>query len=204
MMQVQEIILTSMISEIITAITKLAALIGTPQPPEVQGMAKPATLTPSMTLITNLLQGTNAVLIWIAVLQMEGNLKTISSPSLYSLHQMNQPNFCLKNLELPETGPYGNPMSPLLNDLNISSLCKNNIMLHMNQIQKDQLPMNLQGSVMRIGSDTFGNPIFQNGLQNQPSSQIISILGCFAQLCQLGTKCENWTFKVNFLCQKSS
>ena len=59
-------------------------------------------------------------------------------------------------------------------------------------------------SVMRVGSDTFGDPIFQNGLQNQPSSQIISVLGCFAQLCQLGAKCENWTFKVNFLCQKSS
>ena len=86
MMQVQEIILTSMISEIITAITKLAALTGTPQPLEVQGMAKPATLSPSMTLITNLLTGTNAVLIWIVVLQMEDNLKTISSPNLYSLH----------------------------------------------------------------------------------------------------------------------
>jgi hypothetical protein len=86
MMQVQEIILTSMISEIITAITKLAALIGTPQPPELQGMAKPAMLSPLMTSITNLLQGTNEVLIWIAVLQMADNLKTISSPSLYSLH----------------------------------------------------------------------------------------------------------------------
>ena len=86
MMQAQEIILTSMISEIITAITKLAALTGTPQPLGVQGMAKPATLSPSMTLIINLLQGTNAILIWIAVLQMADNLKTISSPNLYSLH----------------------------------------------------------------------------------------------------------------------
>ena len=25
-------------------------------------------------------------------------------------------------------------------------------------------------SVMRVGSDTFGNPIFQKGLQSQPSS----------------------------------
>ena len=56
-----------------------------------------------------------------------------------------------------------------------------------------------EGSVMRVRSDTFGDPIFQKGLQNQPSSRIISILGCFAQLCQ-----EIWTFKVNFLCQKSS
>ena len=62
----------------------------------------------------------------------------------------------------------------------------------------------LWSSVMRVGTDTFGDPIFQNGLQNQPSSRIISVLGCFAQLCQLGEKCENWTFKVNFLCQKSS
>ena len=67
---------------------------------------------------------------------------------------------------------------------------------------KKFLYMNI--SVMRVGSDTFGDPIFQNGLQNQPSSRIISILGCFAQLCQLGAKCKNWTFKVNFLCQKSS
>ena len=61
------------------------------------------------------------------------------------------------------------------------------------------LSLQVQVSVMRVGSDTFGDPIFQSGLQNQPSSRI-----CFAQLCQLGAKCENWTFKVNFLCQKSS
>ena len=61
-------------------------------------------------------------------------------------------------------------------------------------------------SVMRVGSDTFCDPIFQKGSQSLPSSQIISILGCFALLCQLalGAKCENWSFKVNFLCQKSS
>ena len=40
--------------------------------------------------------------------------------------------------------------------------------------------------------------------QNQPSSQIIRVLGCFAQFCQLVAKCENWTYKVNFLCLKSS
>ena len=34
--------------------------------------------------------------------------------------------------------------------------------------------------VMRVGSDTFGDPIFQKGLQNQPSSGIMSVLGCFA------------------------
>ena len=59
-------------------------------------------------------------------------------------------------------------------------------------------------SVMRVGSDTFGDPTFQKGLQNQPSSRIISVLGCFAQLCQLVAKCKKWTSKVNFLCQKSS
>ena len=59
-------------------------------------------------------------------------------------------------------------------------------------------------SVMRVRSDAFGDPIFQNGLQNQPSFRIISVLGCFAQLCQLVAKCKKWTFKVNFLCQKSS
>ena len=31
--------------------------------------------------------------------------------------------------------------------------------------------------VMRVGSNTFGNPIFQKSLQYQPSSQIISVLG---------------------------
>ena len=30
-------------------------------------------------------------------------------------------------------------------------------------------------SVMRVRSDTFGNPIFQKGLQNQPSSRFISV-----------------------------
>ena len=59
-------------------------------------------------------------------------------------------------------------------------------------------------SVMRVRSDTFSDPIFQKGLQNQPSSQIISILGCFTQLCQLVAKYKKWTFKVNFLCQKLS
>ena len=58
--------------------------------------------------------------------------------------------------------------------------------------------------VMRVGSNTFSDLIFQKGLQNQPSSGITSVLGCFAQICQLGGKCENWTFKVTFLCQKSS
>ena len=37
-----------------------------------------------------------------------------------------------------------------------------------------------QTSVMRVGSDTFGDPIFQKGLQNYPSSGIMSVLGCFA------------------------
>ena len=39
--------------------------------------------------------------------------------------------------------------------------------------------------VIIVGSDTFGNPIFLEGLQNQPFSRIISVLICFAQLCQL-------------------
>ena len=38
-------------------------------------------------------------------------------------------------------------------------------------------PFRLQASVMRVGSDTFGDPIYQKGLQNQPSSPIISVLG---------------------------
>ena len=70
--------------------------------------------------------------------------------------------------------------------------------------QVRQLHYHMGSSVMRVGSDTFGDPIFQNSLPNQPSSPIVSILGCFAQLCQLSAKCENWTFKVSFLCQKSS
>ena len=34
--------------------------------------------------------------------------------------------------------------------------------------------------VINLESDTFGNPIFQKSLQNQPFSTIISILSCFA------------------------
>ena len=43
----------------------------------------------------------------------------------------------------------------------------------------------LHTKVVNLESNTFGSPIFQTGLQNQPSSQIISIPGCFAQLCRL-------------------
>ena len=52
-----------------------------------------------------------------------------------------------------------------------------------------ELTHSMQIRVINLGSDTFGNPIFQKGLQNQPSSPIISILGCFAQLCHL---VKNW------------
>ena len=39
--------------------------------------------------------------------------------------------------------------------------------------------------VVNLGSDTFGNPIFQRGSQNQSSSQIISVPGCLAYtVCQ--------------------
>ena len=73
------------------------------------------------------------------------------------------------------------------------------------QTRRNLVPINTTHSkVINVGSDTFGNPIFHEGLQNQPFSRIISVLGCFAQLCQLVAKCKKWTFKVNFLCQKSS
>ena len=38
----------------------------------------------------------------------------------------------------------------------------------------------VQFKVIKLGSDTFSNPIFQKGLENQPSSPIISVLGCLA------------------------
>ena len=57
---------------------------------------------------------------------------------------------------------------------------------------------------IHLGSVTFGNTIIQKVSQNQPSSPIISILGCFVQLCHLIAKCQSWTFKMNFLYQKSS
>ena len=38
----------------------------------------------------------------------------------------------------------------------------------------------LLSKVINLGSDTFGNPIFQKGLQNKPSSLTISVLGFFA------------------------
>ena len=44
----------------------------------------------------------------------------------------------------------------------------------------DQNIQSIHNSVMRVGSDTFGDPIFQKGLQNKPSSLIISVLGFFA------------------------
>ena len=34
------------------------------------------------------------------------------------------------------------------------------------KLDLDSQPGILQGSVMRVGSDTFGDPIFQNSLQN--------------------------------------
>ena len=62
----------------------------------------------------------------------------------------------------------------------------------------------LHNKVKRIGSNTFGDLFIQKVLQNQPSSPIIGILWCFAQLCGNVEKCQNLTFKVNILCQKSS
>jgi hypothetical protein len=43
--------------------------------------------------------------------------------------------------------------------------------------------------VIDIGSDTFGNQFIQKILQNQPSSPILSIPKCFADLCGLAKKC---------------
>jgi hypothetical protein len=43
-----------------------------------------------------------------------------------------------------------------------------------------QNPGLLHSKVINLGSDTFGNPIFQKGLQNWPSFQIMSIPGCLA------------------------
>ena len=43
----------------------------------------------------------------------------------------------------------------------------------------EKIPYDCTGEVNNLGRDTFGNPIFQTVLQNQPSSRIISILGCF-------------------------
>ena len=55
--------------------------------------------------------------------------------------------------------------------------------------------------VMRVGSDTFGDPFIQKVLQNQPSSPYYK--GPWDAL-PVVAKCENWTFKLNFLCQKLS
>ena len=43
------------------------------------------------------------------------------------------------------------------------------------KVQKIQLCY-FNSSVMRVRSNTFGDPIFQKGLQNQPSSPIMSVL----------------------------
>ena len=44
------------------------------------------------------------------------------------------------------------------------------------QIPGKQVPIT-NTKVINVGSNTFGNPIFQKGLQNQPFSRIISVLG---------------------------
>jgi hypothetical protein len=54
---------------------------------------------------------------------------------------------------------------------------------------------------MRVGSDTFGNPTFQKGLQNQPSSPIMSWvdLPSFATLSKIGhdfTICSGFKIEV--------
>ena len=53
---------------------------------------------------------------------------------------------------------------------------------------------------MKVGSDTFWQPIFQMILQNQQSSPIIGAFGCFAKHFSLVKMCQNLTFKVTFLC----
>ena len=49
-----------------------------------------------------------------------------------------------------------------------------------NFCQKGWDGLALLGKVINVGSDTFGNPIFHEGLHNQPFSRIISVLECFA------------------------
>ena len=56
----------------------------------------------------------------------------------------------------------------------------------------------IKNRVINLKSDTFGSPIFQKVLRNQPFSLIISVPWCFTQLCRLVAKCKNWTFNVNF------
>ena len=48
--------------------------------------------------------------------------------------------------------------------------------------------------VINLGSDTFGNPIFQKVLQNQPSSLIITI-ATSSQSSKIGL--SKWIFYVN-------
>ena len=57
---------------------------------------------------------------------------------------------------------------------------------------------------MGVGSDTFGDPFIQKVFKISRPPTIIGILECFAKLCSLVKKCQNLTFKVNFLRQKSS
>jgi hypothetical protein len=38
---------------------------------------------------------------------------------------------------------------------------------------------NIPWSVGNLGSDTFSNPIFQKVLQNEPSSLVIGVQGCY-------------------------
>ena len=70
-------------------------------------------------------------------------------------------------------------------------------MSKLQQTSIDNVDM-LPTKVMRVGRDTFSDPLIQNVLQNQPSFLIISVPGCLAQFCSLVRKCQYQTFKENF------
>ena len=60
------------------------------------------------------------------------------------------------------------------------------------------LLLSLRTRVVDLGSDTFGNPIFQKDLQNWPFSPIISVLSCFATSSKIGPDFSNIVFfKLN-------
>ena len=70
---------------------------------------------------------------------------------------------------------------------------KNDLKLHLlpvlMSLPLNHLPYFSEQLDFDFGSETFSNPIFQKVLQNFPSFRIISVPGCFAQLCFL---VKNW------------
>ena len=76
---------------------------------------------------------------------------------------------------------YSWEMSPQVPGV-VAKGCQKNVRLTYAEVLllQNYVKAGVQFRVINLGSNTFGDPIFQKGLQNQPFSTIISVLSCFA------------------------